>query len=325
MYKIITIGEALIDFIPNQKGCQLKEVHGFERVAGGAPANVAAAIAKLSGDAYFISQLGKDAFGDHIIDVLNNVNVNTEYILRTSEANTGLAFVSLKEDGNRDFSFYRNPSADMLLNKDQIKEEWFNNCKILHFCSVDLVESPMKYAHKKAIEYATKNNSIISFDPNVRLPLWDNHDDCKNVIREFLPLTNIVKISDEELEFITDIKDEQKALESLFVGNVKVVIYTKGPDGACFITKKNNKLNIIEQHGIKVEAIDTTGAGDSFIGSFLYQLGENKIFINDLENINEEIVKKMIMFSNKYAADTTTKKGAIAAMSTIEEINKINQ
>ena len=115
MYKIITIGEALIDFIPNQKGCQLKEVNGFDRVAGGAPANVAAAVAKLSGDAYFISQLGKDAFGDHIVDVLKSANVNTEYVLRTSEANTGLAFVSLKEDGNRDFLFYRNPSADMLL------------------------------------------------------------------------------------------------------------------------------------------------------------------------------------------------------------------
>ena len=323
MYKIITIGEALIDFIPNQKGCQLKEVNGFDRVAGGAPANVAAAVAKLSGDAYFISQLGKDAFGDHIVDVLKSANVNTEYVLRTSEANTGLAFVSLKEDGNRDFLFYRNPSADMLLNEEQIKEEWFNECRILHFCSVDLVESPMKYAHKKAIEYASKNNAIISFDPNVRLPLWNNPNECKNVIREFLPLTNIVKISDEELEFITDISDEQEALKSLFVGNVKVVVYTKGPDGACFITKKENKLNSIEQKGIKVNVIDTTGAGDSFIGSFLYQLGYNQILIQDLENIDENTVKSMIGFSNKYAADTTTKKGAIAAMSTLEEINEI--
>lgn len=320
MYKIITIGEALIDFIPNKKGCELKNVDGFERVAGGAPANVAAAVAKLSGEAYFISQLGEDAFGDHIIEVLNNVNVNTEYVLRTNKANTALAFVSLKEDGNRDFSFYRNPSADMLFEQSEVKESWFEGCKVLHFCSVDLVESPMKYAHKKAIEYATKNNAIISFDPNVRLPLWSNHEECRSVILEFLPMANIVKISDEELEFITGISDESKAIESLFIGNVRAIIYTKGPNGACFITKQNGNIKSVESKGIKVNAIDTTGAGDSFIGSFLYQLGEYKLNLCDLENINEESLRTMLDFSNKYAADTTTKKGAISAMCTLEEI-----
>ncbi|HFQ6524670.1 fructokinase [Clostridioides difficile] len=133
MKKVISIGEALIDFIPNQNGCKLKNVSGFRRVAGGAPANVSAVVAKLGGKSSFISKLGKDAFGDYIIDVLNEVNVNTDYVLRTSKANTGLAFVSLKEDGNRDFSFYRNPSADMLLEADEVKKEWFNNCHSLHF------------------------------------------------------------------------------------------------------------------------------------------------------------------------------------------------
>ena len=324
MYKIMTIGEALIDFIPSKKNCMLKEVDGFERVAGGAPANVAAAVAKLSGDAYFISQLGYDAFGDHIIDVLNNANVNTNYVLRTNKANTGLAFVSLKEDGNRDFSFYRNPSADMLLKEDDIEKEWFRDCRILHFCSIDLVESPMKYAHKKAIEYAIKNGAIISFDPNVRLPLWENEKDCRNVILEFLPLSNIVKISDEELEFITGICEEEKALKSLFVGNVRAIIYTKGADGACFISKESDKLKIIESSGNKVNAIDTTGAGDSFIGSFLYQLGKENIKLDEIKNIKEETIRDMLSFSNKYAADTTTKKGAIAAMCTLEEFENIN-
>lgn len=150
MKKIFAIGEALIDFIPSQKGCALKEVVSFERVAGGAPANVCGAIAKLGGHAGFISQLGEDAFGDHIIDVLRDANVNTDYIMRTNKANTGLAFVSLKEDGNRDFSFYRNPSADLLLEDNMLEENWFENCGILHFCSVDLVESPMKYTQKKS-------------------------------------------------------------------------------------------------------------------------------------------------------------------------------
>ena len=133
MKKVISIGEALIDFIPNQNGAKLKNVSEFRRVAGGAPANVSAVVAKLGGKSSFISKLGKDAFGDYIIDVLNEVNVNTDYVLRTSKANTGLAFVSLKEDGNRDFSFYRNPSADMLLEADEVKKEWFNNCHTFLF------------------------------------------------------------------------------------------------------------------------------------------------------------------------------------------------
>ena len=119
---------------------------------------------------------------------------------------------------------------------------------------------------KKAIEYASKNKSIISFDPNVRLPLWKHENDCRDVILEFLPLANILKISDEELEFITGIKDENDALKSLFKGNVKVVIYTKGEDGAIFITKNKE---FIESKGLRVNAVDTMGAGDSFIGSFL--------------------------------------------------------
>ena len=203
MKKVISIGEALIDFIPNQKGCELKHVTGFERVVGGAPANVSAVVAKLGGKSNFISKLGEDAFGDHIIEILKDANVNTDYILRTDKANTGLAFVSLKEDGNRDFSFYRNPSSDMLLEESELKQEWFEDCYCLHFCSVDLIECPMKNTHKKAIEYALQNKSIISFDPNVRLPLWDSEESCREAILEFLPLAHIVKISDEELEFIT--------------------------------------------------------------------------------------------------------------------------
>lgn len=321
MYKLITIGEALIDFIPNKKGCMLKEVSGFERVAGGAPANVAAAVAKLSGNAYFISQLGEDAFGDHIIDVLRDANVNTDYIMRTDKANTGLAFVSLKEDGNRDFSFYRNPSADLLLEDNILEENCFKDCGILHFCSVDLVESPMKYTHKKAIEYASENKSIISFDPNVRLPLWKHENDCREVILEFLPLANILKISDEELEFITGIADENQALNFLLQGDVKVIIYTKGTDGAEFITKERK----IFSPSFKVEAQDTTGAGDSFIGSFLYQVAEGDNTLESLVNLEEEKIKEILIFSNATAALTVCKRGAIGALPTKEEVLTLAQ
>ncbi|MCT4545344.1 MAG: carbohydrate kinase [Vallitalea sp.] len=307
MSKLITIGEALIDFIPSQKGCKLKDVDSFIKSPGGAPANVAACASCLGGKAKFISKLGKDAFGDFLIDVLESVNVDATDVLRTNEANTGLAFVSLKDNGERDFSFYRNPSSDMLLDKVEINKSWFDNGDILHFCSVDLVEAPVKYAHLQAIEYASQENLIISFDPNVRLPLWDDEDNCRQTINEFIPYAHIIKISDEELEFITGIEDENRALESLFDGNVRMVIYTKGKEGVTAITKNSN----VTSKGFVVSPVDTTGAGDSFIGSFLYQLLDKKINIEELDKIRDDDLKEMLTFSNACAAIVVSKKGVI--------------
>lgn len=318
MKRVISIGEALIDFIPNQKGCELKNVLGFERVAGGAPANVSAVVAKLGGKSNFISKLGKDAFGNHIIEVLKEANVNVDYVLRSDKANTGLAFVSLKEDGNRDFSFYRNPSADMLLEESEVKKEWFEDCHSMHFCSVDLIECPMKYAHKKAIEFALENKSIISFDPNVRLPLWDSEDACRDAIMEFLPLAHVVKISDEELEFVTGYDNMDEAKEVLFKGNVNMVLFTKGKDGAEAYTKDR----VVKIPGNIVEVVDTTGAGDSFIGSFLFKLLEDDVNMEQLNSISDEKLREYLTFANAYAAYSTTKKGAIGSYATLDEIIK---
>ncbi len=179
MPTVFTIGEALIDFIPAEKGVGLNEVESFSKAAGGAPANVACVVAKLGKQSVFIGKLGADAFGDFLVETLVKTGVDTSRILRTSEANTALAFVSLKADGNRDFSFYRNPSADMLLKEEEIGEGWFMKGDILHFCSVDLIEAPVKYAHLKAIELARQVGARISFDPNVRLPLWHDPEACR--------------------------------------------------------------------------------------------------------------------------------------------------
>ena len=318
MKRVISIGEALIDFIPNQKGCELKNVLGFERVAGGAPANVSAVVAKLGGKSNFISKLGKDAFGNHIIEVLKEANVNVDYVLRSDKANTGLAFVSLKEDGNRDFSFYRNPSADMLLEESEVKKEWFEDCHSMHFCSVDLIECPMKYAHKKAIEFALENKSIISFDPNVRLPLWASEDACRDAIMEFLPLAHVVKISDEELEFVTGYDNMDEAKEVLFKGNVNMVLFTKGKDGAEAYTKDR----VVKIPGNIVDVVDTTGAGDSFIGSFLFKLLADDVNMEQLNSISDEKLREYLTFANAYAAYSTTKKGAIGSYATLDEIIK---
>ncbi|MBT2690846.1 carbohydrate kinase [Bacillus sp. ISL-47] len=312
MGKLFSIGEVLIDFIPVQKGVALKDVVSFERAPGGAPANVAAAVANYGQKSAMISKLGNDAFGDFLVEKLAEAGVETDKVYRTGEANTALAFVSLKENGERDFSFYRNPSADLLLSEQEIEPEWFQKGDILHFCSVDLVESPMKQAHKKAIGAVAKAGGLVSFDPNVRLPLWKEAEDCRRAILEFLPFADIVKISDEELEFISGIKEEPEAIQSLFVGNVKAVVYTKGAAGADLYLKEEK----YESSGYTVEAVDTTGAGDAFIGGFLYQLLELEATPANVEEVLRANQAGILQFANASGALTTTGKGAISALPT---------
>ena len=316
MGQLYSIGEVLIDFIPLQKGRPLKDVTSFERAPGGAPANVAAAVAKYGGSASMITKIGEDAFGDFICDQLSAVGVKTDKVLRTTDANTGLAFVSLQENGDRDFSFYRNPSADLLLTEEEVKDEWFTKNDILHFCSVDLVESPMKRAHIKAIKSIISKGGIVSFDPNVRLPLWKNPEACKNTILDFIPLSHIVKISDEELEFITDITDVEEAISTLFRGEVKAIIYTKGSKGAeLYLNDKN-----FESKGFKVEVQDTTGAGDAFIGGILFKLLEKKATQVNLVELFEKNYQEFLTFANASGALTTTSKGAISSLPDRETI-----
>lgn len=317
MGQLFAIGEVLIDFIPIQKGCSLKDVLAFERAAGGAPANVAASVSKFGGKASIITKLGNDAFGDYLIEQLELVGVNTEQIKRTDEANTGLAFVSLKEDGERDFSFYRNPSSDLLLSEDEINPEIFQADDILHFGSVDLVESPMKLAHLKAIKSVKSKGGLISFDPNVRLPLWDSPENCRKTIQMFIPYAHIVKISDEELEFITGIKDKEEAISSLFNGDVKIVVYTKGKDGAELYVSSHKKY---ESTGFKVTVQDTTGAGDAFVGGFLYQLLTKGAVQANLLDIVSEYYEEILQFANGSGALTTMGKGAIPALPHEEEV-----
>ncbi|MGG3563317.1 carbohydrate kinase [Neobacillus rhizosphaerae] len=319
MGKLFSIGEVLIDFIPLQKGAALKDVVAFERAPGGAPANVAAAVAKYGQKAAMISKVGNDAFGDFLIEKLVEAGVETDKIYRTGEANTALAFVSLKENGERDFSFYRNPSADLLLSEEEIEPAWFKTGDILHFCSVDLVESPMKQAHTKAIAAVSATGGLVSFDPNVRLPLWDDPEDCRKAILEFLPAADIVKVSDEELSFITGIQEESDAIHSLFVGNVKAVVYTKGAAGADLYLKDE----IFKSSGYSVEPVDTTGAGDAFIGGFLYQLLELQANPGNVEEVLRRNAADILRFANASGAFTTTGKGAISALPSKEEVESL--
>lgn len=314
--KLCAIGEALIDFIPNMKGQRLKDVPSFTRVAGGAPANVAGAVTKLGIPSRFLTKLGEDPFGDYIEEVFKNAGIDTSYMKRDAEGETALAFVSLAADGNRDFKFYRKNSADLRFAPEDIAENVLDDCGMIHFCSVDLIESPMKEAHRKLVRMAIEQGKFVSFDPNLRFSLWDDLEELKRTVNEFMEYADIIKISDEELEFITGHTKIEDALPELFANRAKYIVYTMGADGASVYTRDKQAT----APGYRVEVRDTTGAGDSFIGAFLYRILNDEV--KDLDSVSVETLEEYLTFANAYAAYTTTKEGALAAMASAEEMEK---
>ena len=319
--KLVAIGEALIDFIPSEKGCAFDEVTSFFPAVGGAPANVCGAFSRLGGNSAFLTQLGDDPFGHKIERYLKNTGIDTSYISFTDKANTALAFVSLNKDGDRTFSFYRNPSADMLYEKDQVPEKVFDDTFALHFCSVSLGDFPMKEAHKRAVELASEKGCLISFDPNLRFPLWKSREALKAAVDEFMPCADILKISDEELEFITGSDNIGEALPKLFTGNIKLVLFTCGKNGAYAYTKK------AESHCDVVpgDVVDTTGAGDASIGSFLWKLNEFGITKDNIADIGSDRLDEALLFMSRYCSISVGAKGAIPSYPTLEQVhNKYN-
>lgn len=314
--KLTAIGEALIDFIPDKTGCAFSEVTGFSPKVGGAPANVCGAFAKLGGRSMMITQLGDDPFGHKIADELAGYGIDTSAVRFTDEANTALAFVSLADDGNRTFSFYRKPSADMLLTSGMIDEELFSDAYALHFCSVSLGDFPMKDAHITAIKYARKNGALISFDPNLRFPLWNDKNKLHERVNEFIPMCDILKISDEELGFITGESDIKAAVPALLAKGVKLIVYTCGKNGAYAFTENAEAFSPTED----VKAVDTTGAGDGFIGSFLRKLQILGISAENIADINEKTLRECLDFSNRFCAVSIQSEGAIASYPSINEM-----
>lgn len=303
---LFAIGEALIDFIPSESGCDFSEVSSFAPKIGGAPANVLGAFAKLGGKTQLLTQLGNDPFGEKISSALSKFGIGLDYVTFTDAANTALAFVSLDKSGDRTFSFYRNPSADMLYTGESVSPKDLESCYALHFCSVSLGDFPMKEAHKKIINLAKKSGAIISFDLNLRPPLWKNNADLKKAVHDFLPYADIVKVSNDELMTAAETDDIEKGCRKL-LKNAKLVLCTCGADGAHVFTEKCHVFAATQ----KVTALDTTGAGDAFCGSFLYSLYKNKINIDNLSTLSESTLSEFLFLSNNYCSRSVQKAGAI--------------
>ncbi|NMA04975.1 MAG: carbohydrate kinase [Acholeplasmataceae bacterium] len=310
MRHLVCIGELLIDFLPNEKGIKLEQVKSFTKHPGGAPANVAVAGRKSGIKSYFVGQVGEDAFGNYLKKTLNDFGVDTNNLYQTKKAKTALAYVSLTDDGERDFVFYRNPSADQLFDMSLLDYNLFKKC-VLHFCSVSLSNYPIKEAHLKAIQYTKEQNGFISFDPNLRFSLWDDLKAYKKVINQFIPYANLLKISDDELHFITGINDEKKAVMDLFIGDVSYIIITKGKKGSTLYYKDETQINIPAH---KVDVVDTTGAGDAYIGTFLAEMIKYDL------NFDKENVKSAMEKASLKAAITTTKMGGMSSIPSDEEI-----
>ncbi|XP_050387342.1 probable fructokinase-4 isoform X2 [Argentina anserina] len=309
---IVSFGEMLIDFVPTVSGVSLAEAPGFLKAPGGAPANVAIAVSRLGGKASFIGKLGDDEFGHMLAGILKENNVSGEGILFDQGARTALAFVTLRADGEREFMFYRNPSADMLLNPEELNLELIRSAKVFHYGSISLIVEPCRSAHLKAMEVAKEAGTLLSYDPNLRLPLWPSPEEAREQIMSIWDKAEVIKVSDVELQFLTGNPniDDESAL-SLWHSNLKLLLVTLGEKGCRYYTK--NFRGSVE--AFQVTAVDTTGAGDSFVGALLAKIVDDQSVLED-----EQRLREVLKFANACGAITTTKKGAIPALPNESEV-----
>lgn len=317
MLDVIAIGELLIDFTPAGRSAGGNEREQFECNPGGAPANVAAALSRLGVKAALISKVGKDHFGSLLHSTLISCGVDVSAISFTDEAQTTLAFVHLDDSGNRSFSFYRQPGADTLLRSEDVPFDRIRNCQVLHYGSLSMTHEPARTATRAAVVKAQEAGVLLSFDPNIRFALWESKEEAKQNILWGIKHADILKISEEELCFITGITDVEKGslmLQQQF--GIAFIVVTIGEQGCYY------RLAAHEGYvpGFQVNTIDTTGAGDAFLGCLLYKILECEISLNKLEK--QQIIS-MLTFANAGGALVTTRKGALQSMPTTEEIHKL--
>ncbi|KAK4768608.1 hypothetical protein SAY87_003749 [Trapa incisa] len=312
---IVSFGEMLIDFVPTVSGVSLAEAPGFLNAPGGAPANVAIAITRLGGKSAFIGKLGDDEFGHMLAGILKKNGVTADGIMFDQGARTALAFVTLRADGEREFMFYRNPSADMLLKPDELNLQLIKSAKVFHYGSISLIVEPCRSAHMKAMQVAKDAGALLSYDPNLRLPLWPSPKEAREQIRSIWDKADLIKVSDVELEFLTgsDKIDDASAM-SLWHPNLKLLLVTLGENGCKYYTK--NFRGQVE--GFRVNAVDTTGAGDSFVGALLCKIVDNQNLMED-----EDKLREVLKYANACGAITTTKKGAIPALPCDSEVQAL--
>ena len=312
-YDVIALGELLIDFTMNGQSSQGNNM--FEACPGGAPCNVLALLNKMGKKTAFIGKVGKDQFGTLLRNTIAEAGIDASRLAVDDKVNTTLAFVHTFPDGDREFSFYRNPGADMMLTQEEVDPEFISRARIFHFGTLSMTHDGVRAATKKAVQAAKDGGCLISFDPNLRPPLWSSLDLAKEQMEYGFSVCDILKISDNEIQFVSGKEDYDEGIAYLQEKyDIPLILLTMGKDGS----RAYYKGMRVERPGFSVKTIETTGAGDTFGGSSL-----NFLLEHDFNNLTEEELGEMLTFANAAAAIVTTRKGAIKAMPERGEINQL--
>ena len=308
MYDVTALGELLIDFTPAGLSGQGQPL--FEQNPGGAPANVLAALSRLGRRTAFIGKVGQDFFGDFLAGVLAQAGIAHDGLLRDPSCRTTLAFVHLDPNGDRSFSFYRNPGADLMLRPEEVPEATVRNCRFFHFGSVSMTADPARSATRTAVQLASQADCLVSFDPNLRLPLWPSPEEARRVILAELDPVDVLKISDEELTFLTGLTDLDQGARWFFENApLQLLLITRGPRGAYGATRSAKASH----PAFDVRTIDTTGAGDAFTGAILHRLLQRG---KDPARLTAAELEADLAYANAAGSLATTRTGAIPALPT---------
>lgn len=315
MYDVIALGELLIDFTANGVSGQGNGL--FEANPGGAPCNVLAMLAKLGHRTAFAGKVGEDMFGRLLKRTIEEVGIDSAGLVLDRAANTTLAFVQNAPDGEREFSFYRNPGADELLAPEELPRQMLGGTRVFHFGSLSLTREPARSATRTAVELARAGGALISFDPNLRPSLWSNLEAAKEQMLWGCSVCDVLKVAEEELEFLTGIGEIEQGAARLrrSFPNLRLLMVTRGKEGSTAFWRDQSASC---PAFLQPDTVDTTGAGDTFCGCCLHYLLEH-----GLEELNEAALTEMLRFANAAAGLITTKKGAIRSMPGIGEIRRV--
>lgn len=313
-YDVVALGELLIDFTENGTSGQGNPL--FEANPGGAPCNVLAMLSKLGCKTAFVGKVGKDFFGEQLKRAVTEVGINTQGLLMDEEVHTTLALVHTYPDGDRDFSFYRNPGADMMLRETELRTDLLQDTKLFHFGTLSMTDLEVRKATKKAVETAKENGAVISFDPNLRPPLWKSLEDAKEQTAYGLSQCDILKISDNEIQWFTGEEDFDAGIRRLKEQyEIPLILLSMGKEGSRAYYKD---LRVEVKPFLQADTIETTGAGDTFGACCLYH-----VLTYGLENLDEPKLAQMLTFANAAASIITTRKGALRVMPSREEVEAL--
>lgn len=310
-YDVVALGELLIDFTENGTSGQGNPV--YEANPGGAPCNVLSMLNRLGHQTAFLGKVGNDIFGRQLRSTVESAGINVEGLLTDEDVRTTLAFVETKPDGDRDFSFYRNPGADMMLREDEVRDDIIADAKIFHFGTLSMTNEPVRNATKHAIAVAKENGALISFDPNIREPLWKDMEEAKEQTAYGLSVCDILKISDNEIQWFSGKEDYTEGIRMLQqTYQIPLILLSMGRDGS----RAYYKNMIVEVPAfLQKNTMETTGAGDTFGACCLHY-----ILQYGLMELTEQQLKDMLTFANAAASIITTRKGALRVMPSLEEI-----